>query len=177
MLQNKTHGVGGIMRHGEGMNVEVPELKGGSACEEAPFRIDVASAEAVRRQLVCENRDRFFSAKSFEPARVVHMLVGEQNPCETLRGGIQSDKKRAKAFRAEARVDQNRGPFRLGKNSVSRAAAGEDGDMDHEPVTLNKRVPVLRGEDRNSRRGLQRLVCGDTAFGHEKFYYTSLARP
>jgi hypothetical protein len=49
--------------------------------------------------------------------------------------------------------------------------------MNHEPVTLNKRVPVLRGEDRNSRRGLQRLVCGDTAFGHEKFYYTSLARP
>ena len=177
MPQNKTHGVGGIMRHGEGMDVEVPELKDGSACEEAPFRFDVASAEAVRRQLVCENRDRFFSAKSLEPARVVHMLVGEENACETLRGRIQSGKKRAKAFGAEARIDQNRGLSRLGKNSVSRAAAGEDGDMDHEPVTLNKRVPVLRGEDRNSRRGLQRLGCGDTAFVNEKFYYTSLARP
>ena len=89
MLQNKTHRVGGIMRHGEGMNVEVPELKGGSACEEAPFRFDVASAEAVRRQLVCKNRDRFFSAKSFEPARVVHMLVGEENACECFRRSLE----------------------------------------------------------------------------------------
>lgn len=175
MPQNKTHRVGGIMRHGEGMDVEVPELKGGSACEEAPFRFDVAPAEAVRRQLVCENRDRFFSAKSFEPARVVHMLVGEQNPCETLRGGIQSDKKRAKAFGAEARVDQNRSPSRLGKNGISRAATGEDGDMDHERTRIHKKASALRGEDRDSRRGLQRLGCGDRAFGHEKFFLTSRA--
>ena len=159
------------------MDVEVPELKGGSACEEAPFRFDVASAEAVCRQLVCKNGQRFFSAKSLESARVVDMLVGEQNPCEALRWRIQSGKKLAKAFRAESRVDQNRGPSRLGKNGVSRAAAGEDGDMNHEPVTLNKRASVLRGEDRNSRQGLQRLGCGDTAFGHEKFFLTSRACP
>ena len=70
------------------MDVEVPELKGGSACEEAPFCFDVAFAEAVRRQLVCKNGHRFFSAKSLESAGVVHMLVGEQNPCEALWWGI-----------------------------------------------------------------------------------------
>lgn len=31
MPENESHRVGGIMRHGEGMDVEVSDLKGGSA--------------------------------------------------------------------------------------------------------------------------------------------------
>ena len=104
------------------------------------------------------------------------MLVGEKNPGERLWRRRQSSKKLVEAFRAEAGVDQNRGLSRLRKNGVSRAAAGEDGDMNHELFIVIKNAPGLRVEDRLAREGLQ-WICGtDTAFGHEKFSHTPQGR-
>ena len=155
------------------MDVERPEFKGCSAREEAPLGLHIGFAESVCGEWVCKNLDRFFSAKSFEPPRVVHMLVGEKNPCERFCGRLQLGQQGAEAFGAEACIDQNRSSSRLGKDGISRAATGEDGDINHVCAILIKNAPALRVQDRRARQGLQ-WICGkDRAFGHEKFFLTS----
>ena len=113
------------------MDVELTDLKGGPARKEAPLGLRVAFAQAVRGERVCENRDGLFGAKSLEPARVVDVFMREENPLETFGRRFQVGEECGQAFRAQARIDQNRGASRLGKDGVSRAAAGKDGDMDH----------------------------------------------
>lgn len=161
------------MRHGERVDVEISDLKGCSTGKEAPIHFCAGFAEAVRGKWIGENRDRIFSAKSFQAPRVVHMFVGEKNAGEGLRRRRQFGKQGVEAFRAEACIDQNRCSFRLGKNGISRTAAGEDGDMNHELFIVIKNAPGLRVEDRRAREGLQWLCGTGRAFGYEKSSHSS----
>ena len=168
MPQNKPHGIGGIVRHGEGMDVEVPDLKGGPAGEEAAIGLHAAFAKAVRGEWVCENRDGFFGAESLQPARVVDVFMREQDPRKIFGGRLQAGEECEKALRAEPRIDQNRSVSGLGKNGVSRAAAGEDGDIDHGLRSVTKNALGVRVEDLHSRQGLQSVCRGGRAFCYEK---------
>lgn len=85
MSQNKAHRIGGIVWHGEGVDVESSDLKGCSTGKKAPIHFRAGFAEAICGERIGENLDRIFSAKSFEAPRVVHMFVGEKNASEGLR--------------------------------------------------------------------------------------------
>ena len=95
---------------------------------------------------------------------MVHVLVCEKNPCEVLRGRFQSCKERSEAFGAEACVDQNRGLSRLGKNGISRAATGEDGDMNHERQRVSKKPPLCETKIAVQDRACRKGGCGSRAF-------------
>lgn len=143
------------MRDGEGVDVEISDLKGCSTGKEAPIDFRAGFAEGIRCEPVGENQKGIFCTKSFQAPRVVNMLVCEKNPCERLRRRLEIGEQSVEALRAEACIDQNRGPFRLGKNGISRTAAGEDGDMNHELSIVSKNAPGLRVEDRRTSEGLQ----------------------
>lgn len=76
---DEAQGVGGVMRHGEGVDAEFPDLKSRAAVEKTPLGVDGALAEAFGGEGIGKNGNPVFGAKHLEAAGVVAVLVGEQD--------------------------------------------------------------------------------------------------
>lgn len=82
VLNHKAHGVHCIMGHGKALDLEVLKVEGAARLHEVPARL-ATGVQAAHHGLLCqrcaEHRDGVFSAQDINAARVISMLMAQEN--------------------------------------------------------------------------------------------------
>jgi hypothetical protein len=141
MMQDKTDGVGRVMRHGESLDRDVAhgELRAG---EEEPELLAASLAhgalDGIGGKRVAIDRGPELFAKNVEAAGVIAMLVCDEDGVDGR--GVDGRRREpgANLARAEAAIDEKAAGGSLDQGAISGAARAEDGHSEHDEINAPK---------------------------------------
>lgn len=144
VVEHEADWVHRVVRHAEGLHGDVFDLKIGAGDEDAPVFCERGrlAFEGFGGERVCVDGCLKIAAPNVQPARVIAVLVGEENAIEFLRVDAAQREPLADLQAAQSPIDQDASLGRLDEGAIARAAAAEDGEMKHRLCFATRRGAV-----------------------------------
>lgn len=145
MMEDKTDGIRGVVRHGKGLDRDVTHHKLGASEEEPEILAagaGIRTLNRIRGKGVAKNRSSKFLAENLDPCGVIDVFMGNKDGVDG-RGFYRSSRKAgANLAGTEPAINQQAAGGGLDESAISGAARAEDGHSEHMqingPGTLGK---------------------------------------
>jgi hypothetical protein len=128
----EAHRIDGVVRNGEAVDLDIADAKRGPGLETIQARRVFAPGNGGRGEAGDEDRHIEQARQSHQAADVIGMLVRDQDRVQLFGSSSISGEPGENVALAEAGVDQDARFFGADEGGVSRAAAGENADLDYD---------------------------------------------
>ena len=130
-MQEKTHRIIRVMRHGEGVHREVADLEGSAGGEEAKIQARGGlGLDDFLREPVAVDGNLMLRAQGGEALDVVAVLVGDEDAGESFGRAAERGEALANLPSAEAGINEDAGVVGFEIGAVAGGTAAEDGELD-----------------------------------------------